>query len=114
MILVLILSSCTSLTRHEQNELRRLQTEGITIDNPRADWDKPASPAAAGALNLLPGFGNFYLAMGNAGQSEHYVYGVLNLLFWPISVVWGVPEAAIDANNINKRELVYYYTYDKK
>ena len=36
----------------------------------------------------------------------------LNLLTWPISVVWGIPEAAVDANRINERELIYYYTFN--
>ncbi len=108
-----LLSACTSLTRHEQTELQKLKSQGITVDTPKGDWERPANPAAAGALNLLPGFGNFYLASGNAGQSEHYLYGFLNLLTWPISIIWGIPEAAIDANNINKRELVYFYNYDE-
>ena len=108
----LIFCSCSSLNHHEQVSIRSLQSHGITIDKPTGNWDKPASPAGAALLNILPGFGNFYLAMGNAGDSSHYVYGALNLLVWPISVLWGVPEAAIDANSINKRELIYYYTFD--
>ena len=35
------------------------------------------------------------------------------MLTWPISILWGVPEGAIDANKINERELVYYYIYDE-
>ena len=31
---------------------------------------------------------------------------------WPISILWGIPEAAVDANNINKRALINYYTYE--
>ena len=110
---IFIICSCTSLTRHEQNQLQELKVKGITVETPGSEhWERPASPAAAGALNILPGFGNFYLAAGNAGQSDHYLYGALNLLTWPISIIWGIPEAVIDANNINKRDLVYYYTYE--
>lgn len=36
-----------------------------------------------------------------------------SLLFPVVSVVWGIPEAAIDAETINERELVYYYTFDE-
>ena len=64
-------------------------------------------------MNILPGFGNFYLAVGNGGDSSYYLYGALNLLFWPISVLWGIPEATIDANRINERELIYYYTFEE-
>ena len=114
LILVLaILNACTTLTRQEQNTLRSLKSQGITVDKTAGDWERPANPAGAGALNLLPGFGNFYLASGNGGDSSHYLYGFLNLLSWPISIIWGIPEAAIDANRINERELIYYYTYDE-
>lgn len=108
-----MLIGCTTLTHQERNTLRSLQAEGITVDKPVGNWERPASPAGAGALNLLPGFGNFYLASGNGGDSSQYLYGFLNLLTWPISILWGIPEAAIDANRINKRELIYYYTFDK-
>lgn len=114
LITLITLAACTNLTRHEHEKLQELKAQGITIDTPKGSWERPASPAAAGVMNLLPGFGNFYLAAGNSGQSEHYLYGFLNLLSWPISVVWGIPEAAIDATNINKRELIYYYTYNEQ
>ena len=67
------------------------------------------NPGIAGALNILPGFGNFYLAVGS-GESSQWVIGFLNLLVWPYSVVWAIPEAAIDANTINKKEILYHYT----
>ena len=111
---VCLLCSCTSLTYHEQSQLRSLRAKGITVDTPQSEWERPASPVAAGMLNILPGVGNFYLASGNAGQSEHYMYGFLNLITWPFSVIWGIPEAAIDANNINKRDFIYYNTYELK
>lgn len=111
--LILTLSACTSLSYNERNTIRSLKSKGITVDKPRGNWERPASPAGAAALNLLPGFGNFYLASGNGGDSSHYLYGSLNLLTWPISILWGIPEAAIDAKTINQRELVYFYTFDE-
>lgn len=113
LILVCMISACTTLTRHEQNELRNLKAQGITVDKPVGSYEKPASPGFAGVLNILPGIGNFYLASGNAADSSQWLYGTLNLLTWPISILWGIPEAAIDANRINERELIYYYQYDK-
>lgn len=111
--LTAVLTGCTTLTHQENNTLRALNAHGISVEKPAGYWQAPASPAGAGALNLLPGFGNFYLASGNGGDGSHYLYGFLNLLTWPISVVWGIPEAAIDANRINERELIYYYTFDE-
>lgn len=106
------LSACTGLTNQEQNTLRSLKSQGITVDKPVGNWERPANPVGAGALNILPGVGNFYLAAGNSGEGTHYLYGFLNLLTWPISVIWGIPEASIDANRINERELIYFYTFD--
>ncbi len=108
-----LLAACTTLTKQEQNNLRSLKAQGVTVDRPVGNFEPPANPGAAGALNLLPGIGNFYLASGNGGDSSHWLYGTLNLLTWPISILWGVPEAAVDANRINERELIYYYQYDQ-
>lgn len=112
--LLLCLSACTTLTKQEQNELRSLKAQGVTVDRPAGSFERPANPGAAGALNLLPGIGNFYLASGNGGDSSHWLYGCLNLITWPFSILWGIPEAAIDANRINERELIYYYKYDRQ
>ena len=109
---LLLLVGCTHLTQQEQNELHQLRAQGITVEH-GGDFEKPANPGAAGALNLLPGFGNFYLASGNGADSSHWLYGCLNLLTWPISILWGVPEAAVDANRINERELIYHHKYNQ-
>lgn len=113
-VFLLCLSACTTLTKQEQNELRSLKAQGVTVDRPAGSFERPANPGAAGALNLLPGIGNFYLASGNGGDSSHWLYGCLNLITWPFSILWGIPEAAIDANRINERELIYYYKYDRQ
>lgn len=111
LLIIIFISGCTHLNLQERSQLQQLKSQGITIDTPGKNWEAPANPAAAGALNILPGFGNFYLASGNGGDSSFYLYGFLNLLTWPISIIWGIPEAVIDAGTINKRELIYYYTF---
>lgn len=110
--LCLLTCGCTHLTRQEEMQLQQLKGYGVTIDRPIGSFEPPASPAGAAALNILPGIGNFYLAAGNGADSSHTLYGVLNFLLWPLSVLWGVPEAAVDTNTINKREMLYYYQYD--
>ena len=88
----LILSiSCTHLTKSEKEDLRELKSYGIR----ESDEEAVAKPGLAGALNLLPGIGNFYLASGNGGDSTHYLYGTLNLLTWPLSILWGIPEESL-------------------
>lgn len=99
-----LLVSCSALTPFEKTKIEELKSKGIKVPH-----EEIKSPGIAGALNLLPGFGNFYLATG-AGDGSHWLYGFLNLLTWPISIVWGIPEGAIDAGNINMRNTFYYYT----
>lgn len=105
MFLLSCLTSCTTLSSTERNKLEELKHQGIRIPH-----EQVKNPGTAGALNILPGFGNFYLAMGE-GDGSHWLYGFLNLLTWPYSIVWGIPEAAIDAGTINERNTVYYYSY---
>ena len=112
-LMVALLSGCSSLSYTEKTAIRSLKSQGITVDKPVGPWEAPASAGAAGGLNLLPGIGNFYLASGNGAEKSHYLYGFLNLLTWPLSIVWGIPEAVVDANTINERELVYFYIYDE-
>lgn len=109
MVVLLIFSAtgCITLSRMDQEKLQELRSVGIS----ETEVQKK-NPGAAGVLNILPGFGNFYLAIGT-NESEQWLVGFLNLLTWPFSVVWGIPQGAIDATNINKKETLYYYTYDK-
>lgn len=104
-LISVFLVSCTSLSSLERHKIAELESKGIRVPH-----EEVKNPGAAGALNILPGFGNFYLAVGT-NESDQWLFGFLNLLLWPISIVWGVPEAAIDASTINKRNSVYYYTY---
>lgn len=106
-------AGCVSLSHTEKQELRFLKANGIDVDHGRGGFDAPNSIATAGLLNVLPGFGNFYLMFGRGNDSIQGVYGILNLLLWPISIVWGAPQAAIDANTLNERELLYFYHYEK-
>lgn len=107
LVLLTLPMACTTMSRSDTERYRELKGLGV-----RPNDMKTKNEAAAGALNLLPGFGNFYLAAGTE-ESEQWVFGFLNLLAWPISPIWAIPQAAIDANTINKKELVYYYTFDR-
>lgn len=114
MALTIWLTGCVSLSYQEKIELMKLQQKGIDATVSANGWDKPASPALAGFLNLFPGFGNFYLGSGDAAEGTQIGYGIANLLLWPLSVVWGIPQAYSDADTINKRNLVFFYQYTKK
>jgi hypothetical protein len=106
------LSGCVSLTYQEKQNLAMLKHNGITVDRPIGGFEEPNSRLAAGLLNVLPGFGNFYLAVGHGNDSVQCVYGLANIWFWPISIVWAAPQGAIDAGTLNEREMLYYYRYN--
>ncbi len=110
-VLVAAMTGCVSFTPMDKRNYAQLQLNGITVDHPAGNFVKPNSAVAAGCLNLLPGIGNFYLCSGDGSDGTQAVYGVLNLLLWPFSIIWGVPEAAIDANTLNKQYLLYYYQF---
>lgn len=110
--LVLSVTGCTTMTRADKRHYAKLKAHGITIDRPVGQYEKPNSAVAAGVLNILPGIGNFYLACGNGSDSSQAVYGVLNLLTWPISIIWAVPQGAIDATTLNKQDMIYHYQFD--
>lgn len=110
-VLLCFTTACTTLSGHERLVLRDLKSDGISVDKPTGEWEKPASPLLAGVLNILPGFGNFYLGMGNGADGTQSIYGVVNLLLWPISPIWGIPQAVIDAKTINECDLVFYYEH---
>lgn len=95
----LLLTSCSSLNPAEKQQVLKLKSLGIKEDSLGTN-----SAGVAGALNLLPGIGNFYLGQTGAG--------IGNLLFWPISPIWGVPQAMIDAKTINTKETLAYYNYN--
>ena len=54
------------------------------------------SPGLGIALGLLPGFGSFYV--------REPVYGVLNLLTWPLSILWDPISGYNGAKAINYQE----------
>lgn len=100
-------TACTSLSTGQRAQLMEIQNCGIGPEDQGAK-----NAAVAGALNLLPGVGNFYLATGGSG-SDQWAIGGINLLLWPYSVLWGIPEAAIDAGNVNQKQTLDYYSYTR-
>lgn len=65
--------------------------------------EKTKDPVLAGTLNILPGFGNAYV--GEWGKF------VVNLIFWPLSVLWGIPQVTIDTNTNNIIDTLHVYRH---
>lgn len=100
-----LLSSCATLEPMEKGMIKELDARGIAV--PREEYK---SPQTAGALNLLPGFGNFYLAYGSR-DGDQWILGFVNMALWPVSIAWSVPSAYIDAPVVNKKLTVQYYIF---
>lgn len=76
-----LLGGCASgLNSHQKAELAHFEARGLGVEE--------KNPGTAAALGLLPGGGSFY--------SRAYGYGVVNLLFWPLSILWD-PVSGYDA-----------------
>lgn len=86
---ILLTTSCTSLHHAQRQELAEWEAESLKVEHKNA--------ALAAGLNVLPGFGDFY--NGNIGL------GIVNLLFWPASVLWAPVGGATGAEEAN-----YYVT----
>lgn len=85
LVSILMLASCASINSQQKQELREWQAQNVYV--------KEKSPGLAAGLNILPGIGDFY--NGNVG------YGILNLLTWPLSVLWAPIGGASGADEVN-------------
>lgn len=90
----LITTSCTSLNSGQKSEYREWQAQGVAVE------DK--SEGLAAGLNILPGIGDFY--NGNVGL------GIVNLVFWPASVLWAPVGGATGAAEVNYYETRVHVT----
>ncbi len=95
--------ACVSVRPADREFIEELERAGIASDEV-----KVKDRTTAAVLNVLPGFGSFYLAVGTH-QNAQWGFGLFNLLFWPVSVVWAIPAGSIDAKAINEIATVDYY-----
>lgn len=94
-LLALLASACNSLSPHEEQQYWNLMAQG-------AEPVVKKKPAVAGALNLLPGFGDIY--------TREWGAFALDFLFWWPSVVWAIPQGVMTAENINRKATIAHYT----
>jgi len=86
LLVVLITSGCAGgLNSIQKREYAAFQHDGVLIEE--------KTPALGGVLGILPGFGSFY--------AREPVYGILNLLLWPASVLWDPISGYDGAMTIN-------------
>jgi hypothetical protein len=87
--LTLATGCAAPLNSAQRSELKGYRAKSLEV--------REKHPAAAAALGILPGFGSFY--------TREYATGVLDLLFWPASVLWDPVNGYQSAESIN-----YYAT----
>jgi len=85
-VIVSLLCGCaTPITVAQEHELRAYEAKGLAVEE--------KNPAAAAGLGILPGGGSFY--------TRNYGLGVVNLLFWPLSILWDPISGYNGAQSIN-------------
>jgi len=77
------------LTSAQKREFVAYQSRGLAMEE--------KNPGAAAAFGLLPGGGSFY--------TRQYGLGVIDLLFWPLSILWDPINGYMGAETTN-----YYST----
>lgn len=85
LVLILVNGCATPINSAQKQELRDYEAEGIAVEE--------KNPGAAAALGILPGGGSFY--------TRNYGIGVVNLLFWPASILWDPVSGYQGAQSIN-------------
>ena len=67
-----VITGCTTLTPEQKNEYNMMEKDGVLI--------KEKDPTTGAWFGLLPGGGSFY--------GREPVVGVVDLLLWPLSILW--------------------------
>ena len=77
------------LTSEQSREYQSYQAKGLVVEE--------KNPTTGAVLGILPGGGSFY--------ARAYGWGVVNLLMWPLSVLWDPVSGYEGSETIN-----YYAT----
>jgi hypothetical protein len=75
------------MTCIEQCEYHKMQSEGVLVEE--------KNPTLAACLGILPGCGSFY--------TGNYVLGAVDVVTWPVSMLWDPIAGYNEARMINYR-----------
>lgn len=85
LVIALCTGCATGLNSAQKTELDHYEARGMAVTE--------KSPGLGAALGLLPGGGSFY--------GREYGFGVVNLLTWPLSILWDPVSGYDAARSIN-------------
>ena len=72
LLVLSVMIGCTTLTPEQKTEYNMMEKDGVLI--------KEKDPTTGAWFGLLPGGGSFY--------GREPVVGVVDLLLWPLSILW--------------------------
>jgi hypothetical protein len=96
--LMVISIGCNTITTSQKDQIMQWKAEGV--------YQEVKDPGTAAGLNLLIGIGDFY--NGNIG------YGIVNLLFWPLSILWAPIGGYDGALLVNYEHTAVYVAHQKR
>lgn len=88
--IVMITGCASGLNSIQEREYSAFERDGVLV--------KEKNPSTGVALGLLPGGGSFY--------AREPALGVVNLLLWPLSILWDPISGSDGAKSIN---IIYYF-----
>ena len=83
--LSLMTGCATGLSSIQEREYNAMQAQGVLVEE--------KNPTTGAVLGILPGFGSFY--------AREPGYGFVNLLFWPLSILWDPVSGYDGSKTIN-------------
>lgn len=100
-LLLLVLSvmiGCTTLTPEQKNQYNMMEKDGVLV--------KEKDPTTGAWFGLLPGGGSFY--------GREPVVGVVDLLLWPLSILWDPVIGHETSQTVNYKLTVSYLEKEKQ
>jgi hypothetical protein len=92
------LVGCTTLTTIQECDYQKMKADGVLVEE--------KNPTLAAALGVLPGCGSFY--------TGNYVLGAVDVVTWPLSILWDPIAGYNEARVRNYRATQFAIERDKK
>ena len=98
LVIIFAISGCSTLNSKQKIEYDQMKQDSALIEE--------KNPAAGAALGILPGFGAFY--------ARQPIVGVVDLLLWPVSILWDPIVGYEGSKKINYEITTAYLKREKE